>query len=104
MKDIKFVSYDGSWPNLCSGDLTLEVDGVKKVFGYNNDLSRFWYSGGSTWFDEEWSGYVSDGDWVFDEYDELPDKMKEEFTESEYEIIKELFQDNVPNGCCGGCL
>lgn len=28
-KHVNFVSYTGSWPNLCSGVLTLEIDGKK---------------------------------------------------------------------------
>lgn len=50
---VKFVSYTGSYPNLCSGTLTLIIDNEKCVFtGYktdekNNKYPRFWESGGS---------------------------------------------------------
>lgn len=31
---VKFVSYTGRYPNLCSGILTLEIDGENVNFGY----------------------------------------------------------------------
>lgn len=31
---VEFVSYSGKWPNLCSGELTLEIDGEEVAFGY----------------------------------------------------------------------
>ena len=30
---VKFISYTGEYPNLCSGVLTLEIDGVQYKFG-----------------------------------------------------------------------
>lgn len=32
-KHVNFVSYTGSYPNLCSGVLTLEIDGKEITFG-----------------------------------------------------------------------
>lgn len=43
---VKFVSYDGKYPNLCSGTLVLEVDGEKREIPYAL------CSGGSAYFDE----------------------------------------------------
>ena len=52
---VKFISYTGKYPNLCRGDLTLEIDGEKVIFGsrYDNKMNKrkgvypiFWYSGG----------------------------------------------------------
>ena len=32
---VKFISYTGEYPNLCSGVLTLEIDGKEYKFGHN---------------------------------------------------------------------
>lgn len=55
---VKFVSYTGKWPNLCSGVLTLEIDGIEYHFGHevgsydfkanrykDNNSDSFWHSG-----------------------------------------------------------
>lgn len=101
--EIKFISYDGEYPNLCSGTLTLDIDGEIVTFGYEYgkvNYPQFWYSGGSCGFlgcnyDET---YCNKGEWELDET-VLPDKYKN--------IGKELiqvFNKNVRWGCCGGCL
>lgn len=98
---IKFINYDGEYPNLCSGTLTLEIDGEIVTFGHNKcDYYRFWHSGGTCRFTDShyFDTIVSDGEWKLDEA-ELPEKYKN--------IGKELiqvFNDNVRWGCCGGCL
>ena len=33
--NVKFVSYDGRFPNLCSGSLVLEIDDKEYKFGDN---------------------------------------------------------------------
>ena len=33
MANIKFISYDGTYPTLCSGKLTVEIDGKVVTFG-----------------------------------------------------------------------
>lgn len=34
MEHVKFVSYDGKWPNLCTGTLVLNIDGTDYSFGF----------------------------------------------------------------------
>lgn len=98
--NVKFISYTGSYPNLCSGTLTLEIDGIEYIFGegYKEpkpDFGRFWYSGGGITNDYE-STY--DGEWTID-IDSLP----EQFRKYSFEIDR-IFNENVEWGCCGGCI
>lgn len=98
---VKFISYTGKGPNLCSGVLTLEVDGVKYSFGSERgcEYKKFWESGG-------WCGFVGDNDdedgetapWVID-VSALPECLQPYAYE-----IGNVFNENVPYGCCGGCL
>ena len=99
---VKFISYTGSWPCLCVGVLTLEINGEKYRFGSSHiggDLPPFWTTGGSCGFTENYSNsYVTSGPWIIDE-SMLPDELKKYSSE-----IDTAFNDNVPFGCCGGCL
>lgn len=92
-RKIEFVSYDGKWPNLCRGKLTIKVDGIEQEFEY------CLCSGGSACcgFDGE-NDIVTQGDWTLEE-----DKFSE-FSDEELKVIAKLVNDNVPHGCCGGCL
>lgn len=97
---VKFVSYTGRYPNLCSGILTLEIDGEEYKFGgYGFDdesiFKRFWYSGGGLLSD--YSG-VTNGEWRIDIGD-----LPERFQKYAYEIDA-VFNENVEHGCCGGCI
>lgn len=86
---IEFVSYDGKWPNLCSGELVLRIDGKERR------LHRVLKSGGMCGFTEHWDGYVEQGPWSVN----LPEDLlgyKEE--------IERVVNKNVEWGCCGGCL
>lgn len=50
---IKFIEYTREYPNLCSGTLTLNIDGEVVTFGYKYDkvnYSQFCRSGGSCGF------------------------------------------------------
>lgn len=103
MKDrkIEFVSYDGEYPNLCSGMLTLKINGEVKTFYYDRkkaDYPDFWYSGGTCWVDGAEED-VTQADWEFDWEAE-----HDCFSSSEKRQIEKLFQKNVPHGCCGGCI
>ena len=104
---VKFVSYDGAYPNLCRGILTLRIDGKEYKFGYGFNRPKeeipqfkpFWESGGSCGFRNDWiESYVNAGEWVIN-VDELPEQFRVYATE-----IDEVFNENVPFGCCGGCL
>ena len=114
-KSIKFISYSGEYPNLCRGQLIVEIDGQIVKFGhdtYNYVCSKdinvpasdgafnsFWSSGGSCYFTNDYSeANVEDGDWIIDEK-ELPEKYRKYSV-----ILDQLFNENVPSGCCGGCL
>lgn len=86
---VKFISYDGKYPNLCSGTLRLEIDGEIVVFKPEN---RFWYSGGDV------NDTIHQGEWVIYQSD-LPDKYKTYVAD-----IYQVFNENVEFGCCGGCV
>ena len=110
---IKFISYTGKYPNLCSGVLTVDIDGKTVKFGHNsldydyksskyNDDSydKFWSSGGCCGFRNDYSeSYVERSEWRFS-YD--ADKVIPDWIDKE-ELLK-VFSENVEFGCCGGCL
>jgi hypothetical protein len=100
-ENVKFISYSGKWPNLCSGVLVLEIKGKRYSFGYSADYPSFWVSGGCCGFSKDYEeSYVENGPW---ELDSFPDKYPEEITNLLPEIMQ-VFNANVPHGCCGGCL
>ncbi len=100
MKHVQFVSYTGAWPNLCYGILTLIIDGETVTFGPATSVEkpmydRFWCSGGSC----NWAtGEVTKRGWCVC-VDELPVQYQAYADE-----IQQLMDDNIPHGCCGGCL
>ena len=98
---VRFVEYTGDYPNLCTGKLTLNIDGEDVTFGYpwtSNPpptYRSFWRSGGGLLDDYEGT---YDGEWIIDT-DELPKKYRQYASE-----IDRVFNDNVEYGCCGGCI
>lgn len=86
--DIKFISYDGAYPCLCHGTLTLEINGVIR-----QDFALT--SGGSCGFDENWDECVESGPWIV----HVPDDLAQYAAQ-----ITKVVNDNVPWGCCGGCI
>jgi hypothetical protein len=95
VKHVKFISYTGKYPNLCRGILTLEINGEVVKFGDN--FNSFWHSGGSCGL---YSGeeYIDTDAWVID-VSKIPESYRQ--YASEIDIV---FNANVPQGCCGGCL
>lgn len=109
--EIKFKSYDGAYPNLCHGRLVVEIDGKEISFGYTtpgflisedelSDYPRFWSSGGSVSFDEDWTECVLPGPW------ELAASEKD-YPPEIWGILPDIIDimnEKVPWGCCGGCV
>lgn len=87
---IKFVSYDGSYPCLCAGTLVLNIDGK------NVQLPPYCLtSGGCVTFNDSWDEDVEKGPWHVDvptEYIAYADE------------IRKVVNNNIPWGCCGGCV
>lgn len=89
---VEFVSYDGQYPCLCRGTLTIKVNG--KTYCLSNTMR----SGGCVVMsDDDWHMWTEYGDWEIDlsKYPEL-EPYKEEITK--------VVNDNVEQGCCGGCI
>lgn len=96
MREIKFVSYDGKYPNLCSGTLVLNVDGEEYSWKYCLD------SGGRIEHDENWNMNIITGPWEVNfDYDNTHHLN---FTPEEIGYITYLVNKNVEPGCCGGCI
>lgn len=88
---VEFVSYDGEWPCLCYGTLIIKVDG--KTYSFNHAM----ISGGGIRCGEEGDMWAEQDDWKIDleEHPEL-EPYKEEITR--------IVNENIPQGCCGGCI
>lgn len=88
---VEFISYDGKYPCLCMGTLTIKVNG--KTYWLNNKM----ISGGCIMRDGDWNMWSEYGDWEIDleKYPEL-EPYKEEITQ--------VVNNNVEQGCCGGCI
>ena len=117
---VKFISYTGEYPNLCSGVLTLEIDGVQYKFGHNfmayhydkeigdfrhtdedpqnPNFDSFWYSGGSVTHDDDWNYDVECNEWNIN-----VEALPEQFWDVADEIDRAI-NSNIPYGCCGGCV
>lgn len=100
MSHVEFISYTGKYPNLCSGTLTLKIDGVEYKFHaweYDNKtvFPKFWSSGGG--IRENYEG-TYEGEWQINVND-IPEQFRKYARE-----IDAAFNENVPYGCCGGCI
>lgn len=114
MNNIEFISYNGAYPNLCNGKLIVKIDGKEVSFGRTTklfswekdedlaDYPRFWRSGGGVSFDEDWMEFV-DGpcDW------EMSSPSKKDYPPEIWKMLIDILKvmnENVPGGCCGGCV
>jgi len=93
-RHIEFVSYDGEYPNLCRGTLTLKINDQMVTFGSaESNFGRFWYSSGG--ITSDYTAYS--GEWEIHE-ELLPKQFRK------YAAEIDNFNENVEFGCCGGCI
>jgi hypothetical protein len=90
--NVKFISYDGAYPNLCSGTLVLAIEGKEYKFP-RSCLS----SGGSVSFTDDWEEIVTSGPWEITDFPvDFPEYAKKEAVA--------VVNQNIEYGCCGGCV
>ncbi len=86
------IEYDGSFPNLCRGQLLVIINGEKWFFP---DCCL--KSGGYVFFDKERMEHIESGPWTIEEWPEnFPEELKDKVTEA--------VNEGVSKGCCGGCV
>lgn len=118
MAAVKFISYDGSYPNLCHGVLVVEIN--KQLYALtmcanyyksracireNQNIIKligcYFVSGGG--ITEDWEAF--EGDWTLDLDDaKTLSGVKFPLIRDYQKEIEELFNENVEHGCCGGCI
>jgi hypothetical protein len=89
--DIK-IEYSGVYPCLCMGRLKVTID--DKVWDFGQYCLS---SGGTIKRDENWYMWAESGPW---EVSEWPDNFPEDLKEPVLQAINE----EIPWGCCGGCI
>lgn len=112
--NIKFVNYTGSYPNLCRGVLTLNINGQITKFGHNissynwskgryedDYYEPFWTSGGCVRLDDDGNYQSETANW---ELKYNVDATLPEWLKPYKEQLLEVFNANVRHGCCGGCI
>ena len=92
--NVEFVSYDGEYPNLCRGTLVYKIDG--KEYSVENILSSGGYLDGN-------KNEAVRGKWVICE-DFLPEEFQGDARELLSLKLRDVVNDNIPHGCCGGCI
>lgn len=59
------------------------------------------YKADDVWFDDHWNEHVEEGPWTDVSGPLL--KKNPELLEHKTELLK-MINENVPHGCCGGCV
>lgn len=102
---VKFISYDGAYPNLCSGTLVMAINNKKYRFGLKeNLLPSFWTSTGGIAHSDDYSDmWAIGGDWaLYIDEDDLKDYPEEIRDIEIFKKMVELMNDNIlEKPCCG---
>jgi len=94
LSDFIKVTYDGAYPNTCSGTLKIFIEGVEV---YSNDYCT--NSTGCVSFTAEWDEIITEGvlEWIPE-----PEDVRGFICEAIREAVaEELSKFHV---CCGGCV
>lgn len=83
------VTYDGEYPNACTGTLTIIVDG-EIIYSKKHCCT----STGNCYFTEDWDDVIEDGTLEWND----KDSFSKEIVNAVYEELSKI------NVCCGGCL
>lgn len=115
--NIKFISYTGKYPNLCSGVLAVEINGKEYKFGHestdydfekqcyiNDNFESFWITGGCIRKSKDWDMRAEHAPWEVNGYWKEVDNDRPQWIIDILPKLLELFNKNVPHGCCGGCI
>ena len=86
------ISYNGCFPNLCRGELIVTIDGVIYEFP-----PFCMVSGGHIYMDDDGDYNRELGEWDISEW---PEGFPEEYKQPVLDKINE----EIPWGCCGGCI
>lgn len=86
------IKYDGKGPTLCYGTLIAVIDGKKWVFPDDCLLS-----GGSIKRSKDWDMWATKGKWSITDW-------PADFPQSLQQIVIDAVNDQIPHGCCGGCI
>lgn len=86
------ISYNGCYPNLCSGRLIVYIDNVEYIFPKYSLVS-----GGCVYRDDNDDWVTDKGEWDIDEW-------PEDFPEHLKEPVLDKVNEEIPWGCCGGCI
>ena len=61
-------------------------------------MTNILISGGSVNLDGDCEEYIEEGDWLIDR-DALAPELQDDWRE-----LESLVNDEIPHGCCGGCI
>ena len=95
-KTIEIISYDGKYPNLCSGRLTLKVGG-KEYVTHPGVLCPGEGAGCSRDSDGNWT--TDRGDWFI-----YPEDLPKEIRRYAARIESAVNESDIEKPCCGGCI
>ena len=90
---ITFVSYDGAYPNLCSGRLVIKYKGIRYV------LAGVLTSGGAI-YAQGMHEEVYTGPWRVD----VEKLLETQFPPELVPALLVVVNAHIPFGCCGGCI
>lgn len=94
MVNVEFISYDGAYPDLCSGKLIISINGIRHFISDGLNSSK--EVSLSVIPDYYADIHKEKGKWWSVDVPKELEQYKKE--------IEKVVNDNVQQGCCGGCI